>query len=266
MNKNIITIIGKTNVGKSTLINNLSQKKISITTPKKNTTIQCVISKINKKITLIDTPGPIIKNDEKNTNNLIYDAINKANKLLIVIDKIFLNSEDFFVLELIKNLKKEKILLINKIDIFKEKLYLIPFIEKIKIKYPDIIEIIPISNKNKININQLKKNINITIYDKCKKIENIKNFILEITRETLLNKLEKEIPYVTKINICNNKINKLTRIIILELIIKKQSQKKIIIGKEGRKINEIITSIKNKLINKLPFIEKIKITIHVNKK
>lgn len=132
MKKNIIAIIGKTNVGKSTLINNLSKAKISITTPKKNTTTQCIINKIDKNITIIDTPGPIIKNDDKNINKLIYDAINKATKLLIVIDKIFLNSEDFFILELIKKNQKEKLLLINKVDKFKKKINIIPFIEKIK--------------------------------------------------------------------------------------------------------------------------------------
>ncbi|HIH2762934.1 MAG TPA: GTPase Era [Candidatus Azoamicus sp.] len=266
MNKNIITIIGKTNVGKSSLTNNLSKNKISIITPKKNTTIQCVISKINKNLTLIDTPGPIIKNDEKNINKLIYNAINNARTLLIVIDKIFLNSEDLFIMELVKKSKKEKILLINKIDTLKEKLHIIPFIKKIKKKYPEIKEIIPISNKNNVNINQLKKSINIDTYNRYKKIENIKNFISELTRETLLNKLEKEIPYTTKINICNKKITKTNKVIILDLIVKKESQKKIIIGKEGKKINEIITSLKNKLINKLPCIEKIKITINVNKK
>lgn len=266
MNKNIITIIGKTNVGKSSLTNTLSKNKISIITPKKNTTIQCVISKINKNVTLIDTPGPIIKNDEKNINKLIYNAINNANALLIVIDKIFLNSEDLFILELVKKSKKEKILLINKIDTLKEKLHIIPFIKKIKKKYPEIKEIIPISNKNNANISQLKKSINIETYNKYKKIENVKNFISEITRETLLNNLEKEIPYITKINVYNKKITKITKVIILDLIVKKESQKKIIIGKEGKKINEIITSLKNKLIHKLPNIEKIKITINVNKK
>lgn len=264
MKKNTILIIGKTNVGKSTLINNLSKDKISITTPKKNTTTQCITSEINKHITIIDTPGPIIKNDDKNINKLIYTSINQASKLLIVIDKIFLNSEDFFILELTKKIKKEKVLLINKIDLLKKKSYLMPFIEKIKKKYKTIQEIIPISNKKNINITEINKIININ--KTHKQVKNLKIFISETTRETLLNKLEKEIPYTTKINVLNAKINKNVKIIILDLLVKKQSHKKIIIGKNGKKINEIITDIKNKLIKKLKYIEKIKITINVNKK
>lgn len=266
MKKNTILILGKTNVGKSTLINNLSKEKISITTPKKNTTIQCITNKINKNVTIIDTPGPIIKNDDKNINKLIYTSINQSNKLLIIIDKIFLNSEDFFILELTKKIKKEKFLLINKIDKFKKKLYLIPFIEKIKKKYKTIQEIIPISNKKNINITEINKIINVNINKTNKKIKNLNTFISETIRETLLNKLEKEIPYTTKINILNTKINKNVKTTMLELLVKKQSHKKIIIGKNGKKINEIITDIKNKLIKKLKYIENIKITINVNKK
>lgn len=266
MNKNIISIIGKTNVGKSTLINNLSKKKVSITTNKKNTTISCIISEINNEITLIDTPGSIIKNEEYNKNKLIYDAIHKSNKLLILIDSIFLTSEDFFILELIKKYKKEIILIINKIDKIKKKITIIPFINKIKKKYHNITDIIPISNKNKTNIDILRKKLNINTYEKTKTRNNINLFISETTRETLLNKLEKELPYTTKINVLNKNLNKNLTIIILELIIKKQSQKKIIIGKDGKKIKEIISDLKNKLIKKLNKIEKIKIIININKK
>ncbi len=263
MNKNIISIIGKTNVGKSTLINNLSKKKISITTNKKNTTISCVTSIINNEITLIDTPGPIIKNEQNNKNKSIYEAIDKSNKLLILIDNIFLTSEDFFILDLIKKHNKYTILILNKIDKIKKKITIIPFITKIKKKYSNIIDIIPISNTKKINIEELKKKLNIQTYKNTKKINNINSFILETTRETLLNKLEKELPYIIKINILNEKLNKYSKFILLELLIKKYSQKKIIIGKDGKKIKDIITDIKNKLMKKLNQIEKIKIIINI---
>lgn len=266
MNKKIITIIGKTNVGKSTLINNLSNKKVSITTNKKNTTIKCIPSKINENLIIIDTPGPIINKSEKNTNKIICDAIKQSNAILIVIDSIFLNSEDLFIIDLAVKYKIEKFIIINKIDKIKKKLNLIPFIDKIKKKYKDIKEIIPISNIKNININNLKKIIEITKYEKSNEPYDIKIFIEETVRETLLNKLEKELPYITKINLKNTSIIKNIKIIILELIVQKQNQKKILIGKNGKKINEIINDIKYKLIKKLKCIEKIKIIININKK
>lgn len=266
MIKNILTLIGKTNVGKSTLINKLSKKKISITTPKKNTTTSCIINEVNNTLTLIDTPGPIIKNDDKNINKLIYDAIQKSNIILIIIDKIYLNSEDFFILDLIKKYKKNKILIINKIDKIKKKTNIIPFIDKIKKKYPEINEILPLSNTKNINIETLKNIINLNKYIKNIKINNIEVFIKDNVRETLLNKLDKEIPYITQINIQNTKINENIKILILELTVKKQNQKKIIIGKEGTKINDILNDIKYKLTKTFKYLEKIKIIININKK
>lgn len=266
MNKKIITIVGKTNVGKSTLINNLSNKKISITTNKKNTTTKCITSNINENLIIIDTPGPIINRSEKNTNKLIYDALDQSNAILIVIDNIFLTSEDLFIIDLAMKYKKEKILVINKIDKLEKKLNIIPFIEKIKKKYKEIKEIIPISNIKNINITSLKKIINITKYEKNNQPNDIKMFIEETTRETLLNKLDKEIPYITKIYIKNTNIQKNIKILILELIVKKQNQKKIIIGQKGNKINDIINDIKYKLIKKLKNLDKIKVIININKK
>jgi len=257
--KNIVSIVGRTNVGKSTLFNILNNKKISIITQKKNTTIRCVENTYNQQdnaIKLIDTPGPIIKNTnlKYNINKLIYDTIKISNILIVVIDQTSLKSEDFFILELIKKYKKPKFLIINKIDKINNKNILLSFINKIK-NITSFTNIIPISNKQKININELNTEIKKLI-PKNKTLENNKHFkesednlIKDIVRETLLKSLNKELPYIIKVDIENQTNHKFTKTLNLKLIIKKNTHKKIIIGHNGCRIQHIIQNIKKELIN-----------------
>ena len=99
--KEIISILGKTNVGKSSLFNKIIEKKYSTTSKKKNTTIR-LIKGLSSKHLLIDTPGAIIKKSKKiynTTNKVIYLALKKSTILLVVINKK-LSANDFFILEL----------------------------------------------------------------------------------------------------------------------------------------------------------------------
>lgn len=260
--KNIITLIGKTNTGKSTLFNNLIKEKKSIITKKKNTTIKSITCDLNN-ITIIDTPGPILKNSSKNINKIIYDSIKKSTTLLIVIDKIKLTTEDYFILELSKKYVQKKILLLNKIDELKKKLFLLNFINKINKKYKFFEEIIPISNKTQTNIDILIQKLKITNDKKHIPIKiNYRSFITDLIRETLLNKLDKEIPYEINISILNNKLNKHTEVLSIKIKSKKYTQKKIIIGKNGEKIKEIINDIKRKAKKILKKIKKIDLIIN----
>lgn len=264
MNK-IITIIGKTNTGKSTLFNKLINKKKSIITKKKNTTITCVTYNINDHIILSDTPGPILKNTNKNINNILYNEIKKSTIILIVLDGICLTTEDHFILELINTYEKEKIILLNKIDKIRQKYKILEFIKKITEKYKKINQIIPISSKENININKIKSILNINNNENNITQKYKKNYMLitkNLIRETLLTKLDKEVPYLTEINILNKKLNKEIRNILIQLNIKKKSHKKIIIGRHGQKINEIINDLNNKLKNIYKKIQNIKILIN----
>lgn len=274
LNQKIITIIGKTNTGKSTLFNNLIKKKKSIITPKKNTTTKCILGILEENQTiLIDTPGPIFKHSNNNINKSIYDSLIKSTLILIVIDTTNLTTEDFFILDLAKKYKKKKIILINKIDTLKQKDILLPFIKKITNKYTDIKQIIPISNTKNINIeiitSLIKNSIDFTnTYYEYKDIKK-KDYTLitkEFIRETLLNNLDKEIPYSTTSEILNKNLNKNITNLTIKLNITKNSHKKIIIGKNGEKIKKITNDLNRKAKKIYTNLNDIKIIINTIKK
>lgn len=261
--KNYIAIIGRTNTGKSTTFNNLLVKKKSIITSKKNTTIKSIQQKVNDNTLIVDTPGPVTKN-KKNINNAIYYDIKNATIILITLDNLNLSTEDFFLLELIKKSNKRKILLLNKIDKIKNHRTILTFIEKLNKKYINIKEIIPISNKTKLNIDKLKTILNISkkIHELNLKI-NYKSFAKELMRELLLINFEKEIPYSTEINIQNTYMDANTEFIYINLCVNKINQKKIIIGKHGEKIKMILSKLKKEYLKTFKKIKNIKININI---
>lgn len=265
-----ISIIGKTNTGKSTFFNTLIKKKESITSKKKNTTIRCVEKKINNAI-LLDTPGLTLnhKINIKTANKIIYDSIKKSDIIIINIDELNLESEDLFLLDVNKN-KKNIIITINKVDKIYNKEKVLTLIKNLS-DYSNFIEIIPLSSKENINIEKFKKILdNIEIKNPIKKHlykkDTIELKIKDIIRETLLDSLNKEIPYNIEINI-NEKINIHTELLNIDIKIKKNNYKKIIIGTKGANIKNIQNTIKKKIINLYKLnLKKINISIKYDNK
>ncbi|CAL4320534.1 GTPase Era [Buchnera aphidicola] len=244
-NSSYIYFIGRTNVGKSSILNTIFGKKISITSHKSGTTIQNIIGILNqkkKKIQYVDTPG---MNENKNYNNTLK-ILNKEKKKLIlfIINKTQWTIIEKNILTVIKESLAPSILVINKVDYIINKKILLPFIKKMKNKH-DFLEIIPVSAKTGENIETLSNLINkYTKQDiknhKKKYTTNFtkKFFISEIIREKFIRFLNQEIPYLIKINIDEYKINNLgIHDIYASIIINKKKHKKIIIGKNGIKIN-----------------------------
>ncbi len=286
MNKeklSIISIIGKTNVGKSTLFNKLIKKKLSITSKKKNTTQESLIgikNKNNKQFIYIDNPGlnnniniikyirKIIRYIKNNLSN------NKINLFIMIIEKE-LNNNEIKIIKFIKNIKIPIIIIINKIDKLKKIQILLKIIKKIK-KFK-IYNIIPTNLKKKKDLYYIKKIINNFLIEKKHLFnKNIltnkkdKYIIKEIIREKIFRLTGDEIPYNLKFKIKN--FYKNINIIFIEsyLITFKKQYIKILTGKNRNKINKIIylskISIKKyfnnkykiKLIIKIKFIKKTK--------
>lgn len=267
----IISIIGKANVGKSTLINSIFKKNISITNKKPNTTnknITGIKTIKNKQIILTDTPGIKITHPHKLESKYIKYTLSESNIIVFVIDISNINYEDIKIIETIKNTNIPIILAINKIDKLNNKKELLDIIHKIKNKIK-IQKIITISAIKNIRVNILEKYISYLLPIKThiykKGIEtNITEqfFIKEKIREQLFNKLNKELPYILKINIDNIVKTNKKLLITVTIQIKKPSQKSIIIGKNGKMIKNIIFSTKKILSKTYKKIILIKININ----
>ena len=156
-----VSIIGKPNVGKSTIINALLNKKVSITSRKSQTTRNNIIgfkTKKNKQMILIDTPGMHIKSQKtmnKILNKSAQSITEDADIILLVLQRLTLEKEDELIIKKIKNTNQKIICVINKIDQIENKNKLLPFIEKIS-SYDFFDEILPISAKTKDGINLLE--------------------------------------------------------------------------------------------------------------
>ncbi|CAL4326318.1 GTPase Era [Buchnera aphidicola] len=247
-----ITIIGKSNVGKSTLLNQIIGKKISIVSRKKNTTqnhITGIQTKKHYQYIYTDTPGFIF--NEKNheityKENIFFNILKNSTLIMFVIDHIFWTEKDNIVFNKIKKNKIPIIIIINKIDKILNKNVLLPFIDFIKNK-TDAIEIIPISAKKTENMMFLHDIIkhylpkNSHFYPKNYITTNSQIFtISEIIREQLILFLGAELPSIVKVEIEELKTIKKDQLHIKALIlIKYTRQKKIIIGNNGEKIKKI---------------------------
>ncbi len=278
--KTCITIlVGKPNVGKSTLFNKLINQKISITSKKKYTTQKNILgikNKNKKQYIYIDTPGiKFIKDLYKNIYNSInilnnYKIFKKINLIILLIKK----EKTFEELRIIQKLNLYKIpyiILINKIDMLKNKMVLLPYIEKIK-SYTTINTIIPVSIRKKKDIKIIKKNINKYLskskYYFNKKIITIYNntFIFkEIIREKTMRLIGDEIPYFLKFSIKKifQKYNHLY--IKSNIYTKKKQYIPILKGKSGKKIKKIVNLSQISIRKYLKYTNKIFLYIKIKK-
>ena len=252
MKSGFVSLVGRPNVGKSTLINNLVGSKIAITSKVANTTrniIQGIYNDEESQIVFVDTPG-IHKPQNKLgqiLNKGAYYSIEDVDIVCFLIDgKQKLGKGDLFILERLKKIDKPVILIINKIDgMTKDEIFL--KIQEYKDLY-DFKEIIPISALKDKNINELIKTIKKYLNDDIKYFEdgtitnrNIKFMISEIIREKILNLTKEEVPHSVTCSVEKIKINKDKSIINAVVIVDRDSLKKIIIGKNGDMIKKIGT-------------------------
>ncbi|MBD1147927.1 GTPase Era [Pelagibacterales bacterium SAG-MED31] len=256
-----ISIVGRTNAGKSTLINQIVGEKISIQNKKINTTQETIIGVKNIKDTqflFYDTPG---SNFLKSLNSLsiklkknLWNGIDESDLILYMIDASLVNLNFVFdQLEKIKETKKKIIIAFNKTDLILNK-KLLPIISKINQVFK-IESFFTLSVKKNIGIYELLKEIDKYAYpSKWIYTENEitdkddKFFLNELLRESMLTFLHKEIPYNINIITSNFKILKNSDIKIKQKIyFKEKRYKKIILGKKGSMIKKIREDCQNKI-------------------
>ncbi len=258
-----VTIIGKTNVGKSTFLNSFVGKKISITSKKSQTTrsnIYAVKSQEDVQAIFIDTPG-VHKKSEKALNKILrkkpLEAIADIDVILYMVAGSHFDEIDREALEMIKKSSAKKILLINKIDLVKDKSELYKFVDSLDEK--NIFEaIIPISAEKAIGLDIVMAELGKSLPDneffyplEGFNFQSINFEISEIIREKVIRFLGDELPYETAIFL-ENMLDSKTHVDIEAIIyVARQSQKKIVIGSEGSKIKQIGTSARKDIENLL---------------
>ncbi len=250
-----VTILGLPNAGKSTLLNALLGQKLAITTSKPQTTrkrLIGILSDKNYQIIFLDTPGilkPAYLLQEK-MMDAVVQSIKDADVILLILD-VALDPggedtlKDVFIYDLLSKSKKPKILLLNKIDMSTQEQVseLIAKVEKTKY----FRNIIPISAKQAYNVHSVINEIIECLPDGSKfypdddiSDENERFFVSEIIREKIFEQYKDEIPYSCEVVITDFKEREDRKDFIqAEIIVERESQKGILIGKQGAALKKV---------------------------
>lgn len=250
MKTGFVSIVGRPNVGKSTLLNSILERKIAITSNVSGTTrniIEGIYNDEDSQIVFIDTPGihkPVNKLGNV-MNSKAYTMLGEVDVVLFLLDvtKGF-GKGDNFVLNKIKDTDKPVLLVLNKVDLI-DKRKLLDIINKYKDLY-DFKEIIPVSSLKGDNvldlINTIKKYLNEgEKYYTNEEVTNVTNgfYIAEIVREKLLWLTKSEVPHtVTCVMESYEEYEKYIDIGVL-IIVDRENLKKIIIGKGGSMLKKV---------------------------
>lgn len=248
-----VGIIGKPNVGKSTLMNYILGKKLSITSRKPQTTrhrILGVKTIDDTQVVYVDTPG-IHQNQPRMLNRLMNRAaasvLEEVDVILFMVDALRWDDSDAAVLKQLKALALPVILVVNKIDRVKDKATLLPFIEKLSGLF-EFAGIFPVSAKTGVQVDALEQDVfsllpsDMPFFPPEQFTDRSDRFIVtEFVREKLMRFLGDELPYETAVTIeAMEEDEDILRVASL-IWVAKDSQKSIVIGKGGRALKEVGT-------------------------
>ena len=250
MKSGFIALVGRPNVGKSTLLNAILGRKIAITSDKPQTTrniIQGIYTDNDSQMIFIDTPGIHKPKNRlgKILNKEAYISMDDVDIILFLVDITEnLGKGDKFIIDLFKNTSKPVILVINKIDRL-PKSEILHKIEEYKDLY-DFDEIVPVSAVKGDNIDRLISILKGKLTDNIKYYEddvvtNVSNsfMISEIIREKILELTHEEVPH--SVNVVTEDISYDKNVVNIKamIVIDRENLKRIIIGKQGTMIKEI---------------------------
>jgi GTP-binding protein Era len=264
-----VSIIGRPNVGKSTLLNSLLGEKIAIVTPKPQTTRNRIIGIKNlpdAQIIFIDTPG-IHKPKHKLGETMVktsIESLREVDIILFMVEPQEIGRGDKFVIELLKKVQSPVFLLINKIDTIK-KSDLLPLIDTLREVYP-FKEIIPVSALTKDGTELLLKKIYDYLPggpryypDEIITTQLERFMVSEIIREKIAEMTEEEVPHSVAVEIAEweERVDGLV-VIRSNIYVEREGQKGIIIGKKGVMLKAMGTAARidiERLLNTKVFLE-----------
>jgi len=261
MKSGFVSLIGRPNVGKSTLLNTLINEKIAITTPVAGTTrniIEGIYNEPDYQIVFLDTPGIIKPMDKlgRVTNKQALSLVKEIDVILFIADASKgLGRGDKFILDVLKKTESPVILVLNKIDKISNE-DIIYNINEYKDLYP-FVEIVPLSALKNDNVDRLISVIKKYLKDDVKyfptdiKTSYSNNFLVsEIVREKLFNVTQEEIPHSLTCHTTYFEEKKDLIEIYVDIIVNRDSIKKIIIGKKGERLKTIGTAARIELETK----------------
>lgn len=250
MKVGVVSLVGRPNAGKSTLLNSIIGEKVAITSDKPQTTrnnIQGIYNDENSQIIFVDTPGVHKPKNKlgKYLNRESYSSMIGVDLILFLIDaSTEFGKGDEFILEKIKEEGIDTFLIINKVDKINNEILMKKILDY-KDKY-DFKEIIPVSAIKNKNIDELIKTIKKYLNDGEKIYDedyytdkSIKFLVSELIREKVLRKTREEVPHAVTVVIENYEEKKESILINACIIVERDGIKKILVGKNGEMIKEI---------------------------
>jgi len=247
-----ISIIGKPNVGKSTMLNHILGRKISITSRKSQTTRNNILgikNKDNAQLIFADTPGMHIKSPKimnKVLNKSAEGLIDYSDIVLFVTQRLKLDDQDMSVLEKLREADAKVICVVNKIDQIEDKQKLLPLMERLSELY-NFLEIIPISALYDEGISSLQDTIikylpeGEHVYGEVMSSNNQKDMFMisELVREKIIRMLGDELPHDTFVQVEHFEDEDSIIKIHVVIFVVRDSQKQIVIGSKGATLKRI---------------------------
>ncbi|MHB0774029.1 GTPase Era [Halomonas sp. WWR20] len=249
-----VAIIGRPNVGKSTLMNRILGQKISITSRRPQTTrhqVTGIKTEGETQFIYVDTPGMHIMSKDRNKainrfmNQAATQALRDIDCVVFLVDRTRWTKEDEGVLEKLSHVKAPVILAVNKVDWLDDKSELLPWLPKLTEKR-DFAAVMPISAKHGTNVPELEREVakylpeSFHYFPEDQITDKSQRFLAaELVREKVMRQLGDELPYQMTVEI--EEFRDEGRIVHISalMLVERQGQKKILIGENGERIKNI---------------------------
>ncbi len=246
-----IAIVGRPNVGKSTLLNHLVGQKLNITSRKPQTTRHAILgihTQDNCQMIFVDTPG-LHRNQpraiNRYMNRVARSAVSDADLVLFVVDRLKWNEEDELVLSQVQKVDCPVYILVNKMDRLSDPGLALPHIQELSAKLPAA-EIFPVSALRGTGLKELQQSMVESLpagehlFDQDQVTDKSERFIAsEIVREKILRQLGHEVPYASTVEIESFKKEGNCIHIHALILVEREGQKRILIGDRGERLKSI---------------------------